>query len=69
VLLKHRDNFAFIFYLFVYNVAQMEESRSTYRISVGKPIAKLSLGRTRKKWKDNIGKCVVLMEMAQDRVQ
>jgi hypothetical protein len=31
----------------------MEESRGAYRVLVGKPEGKRSLGRTRGRWKDN----------------
>ena len=31
----------------------MEESRVAYRVLVGKPEGKGSLGRTRHRWKDN----------------
>jgi hypothetical protein len=35
-------------------VARMEEKRNAYRISVGKPEGKRSLGRPRRRWVDNI---------------
>ena len=36
------------------HVARMGESRSFYRGLVGKPEGKRRLGRTRRRWKDNI---------------
>ena len=36
------------------HVALMEESRIAYRVSVGKPEGKTSLGRPICRWKDNI---------------
>jgi hypothetical protein len=36
------------------NVAQMGEKRNTYRLFVGKPEGKISLGRPRRRWMDNI---------------
>jgi hypothetical protein len=36
------------------NVARMGEKRNVYRISVGKPEGKRSLGRPRCTWKDDI---------------
>jgi len=32
----------------------MEEGRGVYRVLVGKPEGKKSLGRPRRRWKDNI---------------
>jgi hypothetical protein len=32
----------------------MEESRSVYRVLVGKPEGKRPLGRPRRRWRDNI---------------
>jgi hypothetical protein len=37
------------------NVARMGEKRNAYRISVGKPEGKRTLGRPRRTWEDNIG--------------
>jgi 3-oxoacyl-ACP reductase-like protein len=36
------------------HVAQMGESRSVYRVLVGKPEVKRPLGRPRHRWEDNI---------------
>jgi hypothetical protein len=36
------------------NVARIGEKRNAYRILVGKPEGKRSLGRRRRKWEDNI---------------
>ena len=36
------------------HVARMEERRCVYRILVGRPEGKSSLGRSRRKWEDNI---------------
>jgi hypothetical protein len=36
------------------NVALMGETRNAYRILVGKPEGKRSLGRPRRRWVDNI---------------
>jgi hypothetical protein len=36
------------------HVARMGENRNAYRILVGKPEGKRPLGRTRRKWEDNI---------------
>ena len=36
------------------HVASMEQSRSAYRVLVGKPERKRSLGRPRRRWEDNI---------------
>ena len=35
-------------------MARMEKSRSVYRVLVGKPEVKISLGRPRHRWEDNI---------------
>ena len=35
------------------NVARMGEMRGVYRVLVGKPEGKRSLGRTRRRWEDN----------------
>ena len=35
-------------------VARMEEGRSAFKILAGKPTAKRSLGRPRRRWEDNI---------------
>ena len=53
----------------------MEEGRGVHKVSVGKPKGKRPLGRTRRRWEDNIkmdprevGRgCVDWMELAQDR--
>ena len=36
------------------HVARMEKSRNTYRVLVGKPEGKRPLGRSRRRWEDNI---------------
>ena len=36
------------------HTARMEQSRNAYRILVGKPEGKRSLGRPRRRWEDNI---------------
>jgi hypothetical protein len=36
------------------HVARTEEKRNAYRILVGKPDGKRPLGRTRRRWADNI---------------
>jgi hypothetical protein len=36
------------------NVALMEEERVVHRVLVGKPEGKRSMGRPRRRWKDNI---------------
>ena len=36
------------------HVAHMEQSRNAYRVLVGKPEGKRPLGRTRRRWEDNI---------------
>ena len=36
------------------HVARMEKSRIAYRILVGKPGGKRPLGRSRRRWEDNI---------------
>jgi hypothetical protein len=36
------------------HIAQMREKRNTYRILVGKPEGKSPLGRSRRRWVDNI---------------
>jgi hypothetical protein len=56
-------------------VAWMEEGRGTYRVFVGKPGGKRSLGRHRRRWEDNIKMdlqevgCGVMdrIELPQDR--
>jgi len=53
----------------------MGESRSVYRVLVGKPAAKSSLGRPRLRWEDNIKmdlqevgcESVDWIDLAQDR--
>jgi hypothetical protein len=55
----------------------MREKRNGYRIFVGKPEGKRPLGRTRRRWVDNIDMDLTeiewdgvnLMDMAQDRDQ
>ena len=55
----------------------MEERRGVYRVLVGKPDGKRSLGRPRRRWEDNIKMdlqevgCGVMdwIELAQDRVR
>jgi hypothetical protein len=36
------------------HVARIEEGRDMYRVLVGKPEGKRPLGRTRRRWEDNI---------------
>ena len=36
------------------HVARMEQFRNAYRVLVGKPESKSSLGRPRRRWEDNI---------------
>jgi len=56
-------------------VALVGEGRGVYRVLVGKPEGKRSLGRPRRRWVDNIkmdlqevgGGCEDWMELAQDR--
>jgi len=51
------------------------EGRGVYRFLVGKPEGKRQMGRTRRRWKDNIkmdlqevgGSCGDWMELVQDR--
>ena len=57
------------------HVARMGEGRGVYRVLVGKPEGKRSLGRPRRRWEANIkmdlqevgAGCGVWMELAQDR--
>ena len=57
------------------HVARMEEGRGVHRVLVGKPEGKRPLGRTRRRWEDNIKidlqevglGCGYWMELAQDR--
>jgi hypothetical protein len=57
------------------HVARMGEDRGVYRVLVGKPEGKRSLGRPRRRWEDNIkinlqevgGGRGDWMELAQDR--
>ena len=56
-------------------MALVGEGRGVYRVLVGKPEGKRSLGRPRRRWVDNIkmdlqevgGGCEDWMELAQDR--
>ena len=56
-------------------MARMGQGREVYKVLVGKPEGKRSLGRPRHRWEDNIkmdlqdvgGGCVEWMELAQDR--
>ena len=56
-------------------MARMGQVREVYRVLVGKPEGKRSLGRPRRRWEDNIkmdpqevgGGCGDWMELAQDR--
>jgi hypothetical protein len=36
------------------HISRMEESRGVYRILVGKPEKRKSIGRPRRRWEDNI---------------
>ena len=57
------------------HVARMEEGRGLQRVLVGEPEGKRPLGRSRRRWEDNIkmdlqkvgGGCGDWMELAQDR--
>jgi len=57
------------------HVARMGEGRGVYRVLVGKPEGRRPLGRSRRRWEDNIRMglrevgcgCVDWMELAQDR--
>ena len=57
------------------HVARMGEGRDVHRVLVGKPEGKRPLGRSRRRWEDNIkmdlqevgGSCGDWMELAQDR--
>jgi hypothetical protein len=59
------------------HLARMVEGRGLYRVLVGKPEGKRSLGRPRRRWEDNIKMdlqevgegCGDWMERAQDRVR
>jgi hypothetical protein len=59
------------------HVARMGEGRGVYRVLVGKPEGKRSLGRTRRRWEDNIKmdlreigiEGANWIRLAQDRVQ
>jgi len=56
-------------------VARMGEGRGVHRILAGKPEGKRPLGRSRRRWEDNIkmdlqkvgGDCEGWMELAQER--
>ena len=56
-------------------MARMGEGRGVHRVLLGKPEGKRALGRTRRKWENNIkmdlqearGGCGDWMELAQDR--
>ena len=37
-------------------VAKMENGRNAFKNFTGKPIGKIHLGRSRRRWEDNIGK-------------
>jgi hypothetical protein len=57
------------------HVARMGEDKNVYRMLVGKPEGKRSLGRPRRRWKNNIkmdlqevgGGCGDWTELSQDR--
>ena len=57
------------------HLARMGEGRGVHRVLVGKPEGKRPLGRSRRRWEDNIkmdlqevgGSCGDWMELAQDR--
>ena len=59
------------------HIARMEQSRNTYRVLVGKPEGKRSLGRPRRRWEDNIKMDLrevgcdpgELIDLAEDRDQ
>jgi len=44
------------------NVARVGDSRGAYRVLVGRPDGKRTLGRLRRRWKDNIKKDLQEME-------
>ena len=46
------------------HVARMEEGRSAFKILAGKPIGKRPLGRTGRRWEDNIR-----MDLKENRYQ
>ena len=56
-------------------MARMGEGKGVHRVLVGKPEGKRTLGRTRRRWEDNIkmdlqevgGDCGDWLELAQDR--
>ena len=56
-------------------MARMGEGRGVHRVLLGKPEGKRALGRTRRKWENNIkmdlqearGGCEDWMELVQDR--
>ena len=56
-------------------MARMGEGRDVHRVLVGKPEGKRPLGRSRRRWEENIkmdlqevgGSCGDWMELAQDR--
>ena len=56
-------------------MARMGEGRGVHRVLVGKPEGKRPMGRSRRRWEDNIkmdlqevgGGCKAWMELAQDR--
>ena len=56
------------------HLARMGERRDVYRVLVGKPEGKISLGRPRRRWEDNIKmelevgyEGMVWIDLAQDR--
>jgi hypothetical protein len=49
------------------NVARSGEKRNAYRLLVGKPYGKRTLGRPKRKWVDNIRMDVYWIGLAQDR--
>ena len=56
-------------------MVRMEEGRGVHKVLVEKPEGKRPLGRTRRRWEDNIkmdleevgGRCGDWMELAEDR--
>jgi hypothetical protein len=52
------------------HVARMGEKRNAYKILVGNPEGTRTLGRSRRRWVDNIGwDCMDWIDLAQDRDQ
>ena len=76
LFLEHKQYGVRVKYICIYILcARMEEGRGVHKVLVGKPEGKRPLGRTRRRWEDNIkmdlqkvGRgCGDWMELAQDR--